>query len=1352
MASKLSNFYRNPINDFNEKELVFQSLEWLEFNEIIGDEDEMSVDEDKLGVENKEDEKYIIRIFGINKAGNSICLNVHNFTPFFYIKVPDSWKSQNVKIFLSKLAEFLSKSKKKVNEIWETCDYSKNVITKKCVLQLKKDFYGFSNNKEYKFLRLTFDNSSAMKKAVSIIKSHNSGTKKLSGFGNLPLYEANLDPVIKFAHIKNLKFSGWLKIKDFTVIDQYYSKSNCQIECDTDWSNVSLEEDNSNAPILQASYDIETYSIDGSFPSPDIKGNVITQIATSFKFFGQKDFYLKHIICLKKCSPLDDPNSILECYDTEQEVLIAWAKLIVKMDPDILYQYNGDQFDGNYLYTRAKLLDCDQFFSLGKLKNINATLNKSTFSSSAYGNTSFKRLVIPGRINFDILIYIKREYKENSYKLDYVAEKYLGQNKNPVTAKMMFQYFEEGDPDKIKLVAEYCIVDTLLPQKLVDKMHILQNQISMSNVTFVPIRYLIERGQQIKVFSQILKETRKQNFLVPTIDNYSNKNVEPENSDDEEDSFTGATVLPPLKGAYYEPITVCDFASLYPSIIRAHNLCFSTIVLDNSFDDLPNVDYKVIEWEDVIDGKIINRNFKYVQNSQGILPKLLAELTIERKNYKKLMNSTEDPFLSEVYNKCQLAVKVSMNSIYGFLAAPMLCCKPIAATVTAIGRLMIKDTKDYMEKNYNASVAVYGDSVTGHTPLLLKDPTTNKIHIETIQSILNEEELISYPGFKANDYSIREDKVYSKTHYQVWTDLGWSPIKKVIRHKTHKKIYKVLTDTGMVEVTEDHSLLDENCKIIKPKECDLNTRLLSSYPATFNSSDYSISKNKAILYGFFYSNGSCNSTWALNNSDMNVLNYLKNLLEIEYPDVKFTVSSHGVYKLISENHKNLVEEYKILFYDTDGYKKVPTEILNSNENTIQAFLEGYFMADECRNHTIFDNKEQIGSAGLYFLTKKLGYKVSLNTTKDTLRMTITKENQCKNPNQIKKIECQDYGEIYVYDLETEIGRFNAGVGDIQVKNTDSVFIKFVTASSKQYKIALQTPDYDKNELDKLKVKCIQESIDIGKIAAKNATQDLFTFPINLEYEKVYHPLLLLSKKRYIGILYSEDPTKPDKMDNKGVVLKRRDNFELLKKTYSKIIDILMQQGETGINQAKDYIEEILYKIINNEFTNLDDFIISKTLKDTYKSKNIPHLVLAQKLNDRDPGSAPKSNDRVPYVFTYPDINTEIGKQTMEYIDNKRKQEFVEKVSERYDKKIKSFDEAVVINKTLQKKVLLKKGKLNQYEKVEDPDYLLKHNLPLDAEYYINFMKTPLCEILSLFIENSEKIFDDIIKEYQNSKW
>ena len=110
------------------------------------------------------------------------------------------------------------------------------------------------------------------------------------------------------------------------------------------------------------------------------------------------------------------------------------------------------------------------------------------------------------------------------------------------------------------------------------------------------------------------------------------------------------------------------------------------------------------------------------------------------------------------------------------------------------------------------------DSVTGDTPLLLKD-LNGQIIIKNIEDISD--------NFDNKEGLVKE---YGTTNLETWTDKGWTKIKHVMRHKTSKKIYRVLTHTGCVDVTEDHSLLNELGEKIKPNECKIGQKLLHSFP------------------------------------------------------------------------------------------------------------------------------------------------------------------------------------------------------------------------------------------------------------------------------------------------------------------------------------------------------------------------------------------------------------------------------------------------------------------------------------------------------------------------------------------
>ena len=248
----------------------------------------------------------------------------------------------------------------------------------------------------------------------------------------------------------------------------------------------------------------------------------------------------------------------------------------------------------------------------------------------------------------------------------------------------------EGDPAKLGEVAEYCIQDTVLPHKIMAKVCQLQNQIEMAKACWVPLSFLSERGQQIKVFSQMAYKSRQLGFLIPTI-------RRPEGP---VDGYEGATVLEAQTGAYYVPITALDFASLYPSIMVAHNLCYSTLVMDKRFANLPGVTYETFG------------EHTFAQGVPSLLPAILTDLKAFRKKAKKLMAAAEGTPMEAVYNGQQLAYKIAMNSMYGFTGASkgMLPLVAIASTVTMRGRQMIEETKNYVEANFPGANVRYGDT------------------------------------------------------------------------------------------------------------------------------------------------------------------------------------------------------------------------------------------------------------------------------------------------------------------------------------------------------------------------------------------------------------------------------------------------------------------------------------------------------------------------------------------------------------------------------------------------------------------------------------------------------------------
>ena len=609
------------------------------------------------------EDEHLISIFGKTNEGKSVCVTT-SFTPYFFVKLPKKTSQMDIRNLYTK-----------IDKVCPECLVSYDIVQ-------SKDVWGFQNNEKFIFMQLNFKNLAARRMVNGRLKR------------TLPdeavkykVYESNLDPVLRLMHRTNIQSTGWMDSGD-ACVRSHLARVNIDLFCN-DWKTLKPVDIPETAPFVVASVDIECNSSTGKFPDADVKGDACFQIAVSLTHFGSDVPYDKTCFCYKKTdSELD--GCIIKSYETEREMLMAFKEYLMEKDIDIITGWNIFGFDLEYIMKRAVMTGCDQtFYEMSKMKNHSCELVYKKLSSSALGDNDLKILPMPGRFIFDLFHEVKKGYKLDSYKLDNVSKLYLGDNKIDMPPKEMFARFVEEDPVKLREVAEYCIKDTLLPHRLLSKLSILVNLLEMAKATWVPLCYLVERGQQIKVFSLLTKKAREMGFMVPTI-SWGQYSAE---------GYEGATVLEAQKGAYYTPITALDFEGLYPSIMMAHNLCYSSMVMDSKYENIPGVTYETFGF------------YKFAQDVPSLLPSILLELKQFRKQAKKDMAQSTGA-LKEMYNGKQLAYKVSMNSVYGFTGASkgMLPCVQIASTVTLKGRSMIDETKAYVEKNFPGSKVRYGDT------------------------------------------------------------------------------------------------------------------------------------------------------------------------------------------------------------------------------------------------------------------------------------------------------------------------------------------------------------------------------------------------------------------------------------------------------------------------------------------------------------------------------------------------------------------------------------------------------------------------------------------------------------------
>ncbi|PON63164.1 DNA-directed DNA polymerase [Trema orientale] len=451
------------------------------------------------------------------------------------------------------------------------------------------------------------------------------------------------------------------------------------------------------APFRILSFDIECAGRKGHFPEPS--HDPVIQVANLVTLQGENQPLIRNVMTLKSCSPIVGVDVM--SFDTEREVLLAWRDFINQVDPDIIIGYNICKFDMPYLIERAETLGIAEFPILGRIRNSRVRVKDTTFSSRQYGTRESKEVTIEGRVQFDLLQVMQRDYKLSSYSLNSVSAHFLSEQKEDVHHSIISD-LQNGNAETRRRLAVYCLKDAYLPQRLLDKLMFIYNYVEMARVTGVPISFLLSRGQSIKVLSQLLRKAKQKNLVIPNV----------KQAGSEQGTYEGATVLEAKAGFYEKPIATLDFASLYPSIMMAYNLCYCTLVTPEDIRKLnlpPECVNKTPSGETFVKSNL----------QKGILPEILEELLAARKRAKADLKEAKDPLEKAVLDGRQLALKISANSVYGFTGATVgqLPCLEISSSVTSYGRQMIEHTKKLVEDKFttlggyehNAEV-IYGDT------------------------------------------------------------------------------------------------------------------------------------------------------------------------------------------------------------------------------------------------------------------------------------------------------------------------------------------------------------------------------------------------------------------------------------------------------------------------------------------------------------------------------------------------------------------------------------------------------------------------------------------------------------------
>lgn len=731
-----------------------------------------------VDVKDVSDEHHIeIRLWGLDRNSKPILCRVKDFYASFYLELPPIvggkkkiWKVGEVK----KIIEYYS----------FICEDEFKPISYSDIQNRGKLYYYQSEEDWTSTVHLKFRTENASYNFQRLLKNQklSLGLMRHLRFSSpiiFQIHEERITTMRKFFTKIDGMYTQWMRVMgeillpgDERRISLDGSEEFPTTEILVEYNNISpIPHSESEGWFCQPrilAFDIETYSDNHrKFPSEDNPNHVIFNISMIYQQLGKKETRKRTCLILGQCD--DISNGDIECFSDEVKLIDRFAEIIRILDPDIITGYNILGFDNKYILGRLKISNINDIIpNMGRLREEPTIEKEIKWKSSGYGNNIITLFEIPGRITIDLLPLVRRSYKLPKYTLEVVSQFFLGRGKHDVTPKQMFEAFEEnqsaingGCPirlkearESMKKIVEYCVEDSELTIDLFEFLNIWYSLVEESAINGVTIMELFTRGQTVRVQSLIYHEAHKRGMVV-------------DRKDKSDATYSGAHVFSPIAGLY--DFLIClDFASLYPSIIRALNICFTTLVkhrgkLEDTdvtkieFDQEEEIDppKKQADEEDLSelygdgDSKefgtakksrkkkevhLITKHYSYEwiksEKYRGILPEIEDKLVSERSAVRKKLAEVDklikliekkDPSTkievgSEEYQRLkttaavlesrQLGLKCTANSVYGFLGNVL---KEGASTVTAYGRILIHRVEKYLLEHKNANI-VYGDT------------------------------------------------------------------------------------------------------------------------------------------------------------------------------------------------------------------------------------------------------------------------------------------------------------------------------------------------------------------------------------------------------------------------------------------------------------------------------------------------------------------------------------------------------------------------------------------------------------------------------------------------------------------
>ncbi len=599
------------------------------------------------------DGKPVVRLYGRDESGSSVCCSVHGFEPYFYAKAD----AEIIGILQEKFKEHVKRIEQ-VNR-FEPIGYFKEPVS-----MLKIVLYD--------------------PKGVPVIRDEVRNMTE-------EIYESDILFRNRYLIDNNL---GGMRWTDAESSEEFNSGVLSSIKIAT--RKVVPVEILKNAPMRYLAFDIECLPLNGAMPKPETSPIIFI----SFAFFPEYQSKKTLVLVGKQAGISGD----VESFAGEETMLKRFFSIIKEYDPDIIVGYNSNGFDIPYIVDRIKTLNKKE----ARIEPLMGRDGKTVYYKKI---GSMTKVSVMGRIIVDVLPLLRREFSLKQYTLKNAAKELLGKEKLEIPFLEMEAHWKDNGEKLFKFI-EYAKRDAELALEFLLKLRLIDKYIALAKVSGTLLQDILDGGQTQMVENLLLREYMKQNRVLPA--KPSEEMFDGRFEEGEE--LAGGEVLEPKKGLL-ENIVILDYKSLYPTIMMAHNLCYTTEVVKERPEDVIKAPSG---------GEFASQKVK-----KGIVPSILEDLLKRREaTREKMKTASEEEY--RVLDATQLALKILLNSFYGYsgYARARLYSLTLASAVTSFGRQNILRTKALIEeeikqitlngKAISLSV-VYGDTDSVFVNLLDKE-------------------------------------------------------------------------------------------------------------------------------------------------------------------------------------------------------------------------------------------------------------------------------------------------------------------------------------------------------------------------------------------------------------------------------------------------------------------------------------------------------------------------------------------------------------------------------------------------------------------------------------------------------